>query len=124
MVQVGGSTCQVCTMTPGWEHTVIQHEMAESLKGPLLDYIRDDAFTSDRERVLTYTGVVNRFNVPTTARKIGRVLGVARWANGPVEFIPGVTTSPTASRGRRLGRLPRLAIVASDMHQWRAGGRR
>lgn len=60
MVQVGGSTCQVCTMTPGWEHTVIQHEMAESLKGPLLDYIRDDAFTSDRERVLTYTGVVNR----------------------------------------------------------------
>jgi len=48
--------------------------MAETLREPLLEHVRTDAFSYERERVLTYQGAVDKFRIATTARKVGRVL--------------------------------------------------
>lgn len=60
-------------MNPKFTHSVNEHELAERLVRPLLDYVKIDAF-SDGDRPLTYAGAIARFDVDTSVRRFGRVL--------------------------------------------------
>jgi hypothetical protein len=65
-------------MNPKFTHSVNEHELALQLIDPLLEYVKTDAF-SRGDRPLTHAAALDRFNVQTTVRRLGRVLdGVER----------------------------------------------
>ncbi len=106
MGTLGPSDCQICDMDPRYRHTVREHEMAEALRDRLVQYVRDDAFLGKDSR-LTYSDVVAKFNVPTTARKVGRVLDAVECmlvASGwPKEAAAGVSAYVVSAGGATKG---------------------
>lgn len=103
-----GGTCQTCQMNPKFTHSVNEHHLALALVDPLLDYVKTDAF-SDGDRPLTYAVALERFDVDTSVRRLGRVLdGVERILAARRRMGRGVEHEP---RGRQGGG-PRLREAA------------
>lgn len=94
----------MCDMDPRYPHSVAEHEMAEELMGPLVQYVRDDAFLR-RDSPLTYRDVVMRFQLSTTVRRVGRVLDAVERilvASGwPDRAAAGVTAYVVTARDGR-----------------------
>lgn len=65
--------CTECDMNPKYPHSAREHRTANGWVEPLVAYIKSDAFT-DEDRPLTYQGAIDRFDLRTTARRMGRVL--------------------------------------------------
>ncbi len=63
-------------MNPKFTHSVNEHALAEHLVAPLLAYVKVDAF-SEGDRPLTYRQAIDRFDVGTSVRRLGRVLDAA-----------------------------------------------
>jgi len=60
-------------MNPKFTHSVNEHGLALELLNPFLEYVKTDAF-SNGDRPMTYAQVIQRFDVPTSVRRLGRVL--------------------------------------------------
>ncbi len=80
-------------MNPKFTHSVNEHALAEHLVAPLLAYVKVDAF-SEGDRPLTYRQAIDRFDVGTSVRRLGRVLDAADERPRP-RASPHPARSPT-----------------------------
>ena len=78
-------TCQICAMNPKFTHSATEHQLAEELVGPFLEYVKTDAF-SGGDRPMTYAQVIKRFDIDAPVRRTARILdgmehilGTAHW---------------------------------------------
>ncbi|MDQ5973774.1 MAG: hypothetical protein QG661_983 [Actinomycetota bacterium] len=99
-------TCTVCTMNPKHLHSASEHALALQLQGPLLEYVKTDAF-SRGDRPLTYAATITRFDLNTSQRRVGRVLDalecILEDSGWPKQATAGVSAYVVNSSTRRPG---------------------